>query len=834
MSDPAAVHRQACALFDALVERSPDEWEAALERVADSEVAAAARRLLRADRQPQRLGTRVDGALAELAVGGSAEGDPAGVLGIALGPYRVESLIGRGGMGAVYLGRREDPIARVAIKFITIHAPPPEVHARFERETEWLALVDHPGIVRYHSSGADARGRPYLVMDYVDGRPLTAAVPEVATSVSGTVDLVIQVADAVHYLHRRGILHRDLKPANILLKAREDGPVPIVVDLGIARALAASGSDTIAPGPVGTPDYMSPEQRSYPCPPDVRTDVYGVGAVLFALLCGRTVGGTGPLRTQGPASTQVLAPSSAVDPAVFPAADRRSRAIGPDLDAVVRKALAHRVEDRYDSALALAEDLRRWRAGVPVEARRVRPWQRLWKLVRRRRVEASLAAALLLTAIAATALLLRSFSWERRARIRLAAQVRISESAQRFLEREVLLGASTANLGPEAPILELIRSAARALVDQREVLAPEVTLGTCAALITVFCELDHAGEADALAQQLAPVATRVGEWGRERLRFEQKRGLAAVRAGRIDEGRVVFEHLLARLAAWQPVDADGQRTRRQIWSQATFELAAIALKAGDLERTRGLLERGLVHARALEEQGVMQEDGEQSVRLRFLLARVDLREGRLEGARTTYRELRESIVERQGAEGADTVPIDLNLSDIALRLGDVARAVELARRALTVATARGPSWHLSVISAESFLADALTAGQQHREAAEVRVRMIERWFEVETRDPAGVTAADYRALIADLAAIEPTAADLPRTAAALAVLERRLDPVHAFTACARVHHARALRAAGRGDEARAQAELALEVLAADGDHAPTRRLALDLAASQGR
>jgi serine/threonine-protein kinase len=243
----------------------------------------------------------------------------------------LECEIGHGGMGSVWKARHLGLDRTVAVKFLARElAEQPEFEERFEREARALALLSHPGIVAVHDFGRE-EGRSYIVMEYVDGRALQAAIP---LPVDKAVDVARQVLDALAYAHGRGVVHRDVKPENVLVDAA--GRVK-VTDFGIARLLGGEpdGTLTAAGRGVGTPRYMAPEALAG-APPDPRMDVFSLGVVLREMV-------TGP-----PASGAVLA-------------------LPPGLDRIVRKAVDPDPARRYASAEAMSRDLAAFAAATPAD-----------------------------------------------------------------------------------------------------------------------------------------------------------------------------------------------------------------------------------------------------------------------------------------------------------------------------------------------------------------------------------------------------------------------------------------------------------------------------------
>ena len=309
---------------------------------------------------------------------GEASSDPE-----QLDRFELERLLGQGGMGQVWEAWDPQLERRVAIKRLL--RADPAARRRFVREGRLQATLAHPGICPVFEVGHDA-GEPYLVMPRLDGVRLDEAVE--GEPLEYKLDLMRQVADAVHAAHQQGLIHRDLKPANILVEQPSDAPPrPVVLDFGIARPVG--GEMLTAPGEVvGTPAYMAPEQiEGASVLLDRRTDVYALGATLYRLLSGRPPhSGTG---------TPLLLSIVHEEPERLPSGD-----IPVEVEAIVFKCLEKDKNRRYDSARVLAEDLQRYLAGEPVHARPVTRWIRFGKWMRRHRAAVRITSAAAMLAVA--------------------------------------------------------------------------------------------------------------------------------------------------------------------------------------------------------------------------------------------------------------------------------------------------------------------------------------------------------------------------------------------------------------------------------------------------
>jgi tetratricopeptide (TPR) repeat protein/predicted Ser/Thr protein kinase len=382
-----------------------------------------------------------------------SEEPEAALVGTEIGPYRVERVLGAGGMGAVYLAEQTRPIRRrVALKVVRLGLETRSVLARFEAERQSLALMNHPGIAKVLDAGSTAAGRPYFVMEYVAGLPLTDYCDENRLGTRDRLDLFAEVCGAVQHAHQKGIIHRDLKPTNVLV-TEEDGRVqPKVIDFGIAKATRGRLTDltvvTQYGVPMGTPEYMSPEQAEMKeADVDTTTDIYSLGVVLYELLTGtlpydreelRSAGITGLARILR--DTEPRRPSTRMggDPASATAAERRltdaatlRRQLSGDLDWIVLKAMEKDRARRYPSASELAADVRRYMRQEPVAAGPPSAGYRLGKFVSRHRKAVALVSMLALALAVGAAGTLVGLLRARRAESEAQAQRALAEAEAR-------------------------------------------------------------------------------------------------------------------------------------------------------------------------------------------------------------------------------------------------------------------------------------------------------------------------------------------------------------------------------------------------------------------
>ena len=319
--------------------------------------------------------------------------------------YIIGNQIGVGGMGAVYLAHQVEPVQRdVALKIVRPGMDSRSILARFARERQALAMMNHPGIAAVLDAGSTPLGRPYFVMEYVEGPPITQYCNEHRLPIEERLKLFTTVCYAVHHAHQRGIIHRDLKPSNILVAGTND-PQPRVIDFGIAKTKPEfcdqAPFQTRVGITMGTPEYMSPEQACVsPTKVDARTDVYSLGVLLYELLVGALPDchrnpSPPDLETAQRAAVLTQEPSKHFDQlgdskeSVAQQRHDHPRELGKklrgDLDAILLKALEPDPNKRYMSCLDLASDVVRFGNGDAVTARAPSIVYRFGRILRRNR-----------------------------------------------------------------------------------------------------------------------------------------------------------------------------------------------------------------------------------------------------------------------------------------------------------------------------------------------------------------------------------------------------------------------------------------------------------------
>jgi len=566
-----------------------------------------------------------------------------------IGPYRILGVLGEGGMGMVYEAAETGPVRRrVALKIIRAGLNSREVLARFALERQALALMNHDGIAKVFHAGETERGEPYFVMELVHGLPITEYCDSQRLNARQRLELFSTVCQAVQHAHQKGVIHRDLKPSNIIVTEQDGVARAKVIDFGIAKAVSAPLTDFSLVSrlgePLGTALYMSPEQaESSGLDVDTRTDIYSLGVILFELLVGEP-----PMAPRGEAvhifmarlasrrtdppmpSSRLVTLGNGVDAVAYarhtdPESLRRQ--LRGDLDWIVVKALDPDRTRRYDSAAALAGDIRRHLVNEPVAARAPSTGYRLRKFVLRHPVAVP-SAALAILAIATSA----SFAVAGLVRARRAEQMAQQEAAAARSVTDFLVGLfapDPASGGGELTARQLLsRGAARA-----------------------SRELEH--------QPLL------------RGRILHTVGKAYATLGLYDEARTQLdEALAARTRAYGATSLPVAETE--------LELASVTSSHGDLAAAEGH------YARALAiRQSLLGAEHPLVARAIYGIAALRWQQGRLDEAEAEYRRALR-IDERVTADSAELAEDLMGLGVVFAQRKQYAQAESLMKRSITV------------------------------------------------------------------------------------------------------------------------------------------------------
>ena len=541
----------------------------------------------------------------------SRHGDATGPAGPTyVGPYRILEPLGEGGMGAVFKAEQRSPVRRVvALKRIKAGFDSAEVVARFEAERQALARMDHPNVAKVLDAGADERGRPYFVMEYVPGLPITQFADERKLTVRQRLALFAQACDAIAHAHTKALIHRDIKPGNVLAYLADGGPAVKVIDFGIAKALTGDRLtdrtlNTSAGQAIGTFEAMSPEQADGSPDVDTRTDVYSLGVLLYELLAGEKPFDRAALATAGqeearrvirevdPPRPSTRLSALAADAGTEAAAARRSQVAGlarelrSELEWIPLKAMRKERERRYASAAELAADCRRYLAGEPLLAGPESRLYRARKFARRHRGALVAAAAVVLLAVGGTVAYVRG----------IAAEQRKTEAAlvEANAQRAAAL-ASRAEADQDAAIARGQRALALATLDKlvfdvQEKLDKPSLLQVRRSVLEIA--LAGLKKIERSAVDAAARADRGTAVARGRI------GDILVLLGRTTDARDAYAAgvgLLEALVAADPANLDA---RREL-SVAANKLADASVQLGEVKAAKGQYERALAAREAI-------------------------------------------------------------------------------------------------------------------------------------------------------------------------------------------------------------------------------------------
>jgi non-specific serine/threonine protein kinase/serine/threonine-protein kinase len=656
-----------------------------------------------------------------------------------IGPYRLLQKVGEGGMGEVWEAEQVEPVRRkVALKLIKRGMDSREVIARFEAERQALAMMDHPCIARVFDAGATPRGRPYFVMEFVKGIPLTEHCDRNRLSTRERLELFISICEGVQHAHQKAILHRDLKPSNVLITVQDGKALPKIIDFGLAKATAQPLTErtmhTQLGQILGTPEYMSPEQAEMTdLNIDTRTDVYSRGVILYQLLSGALPFDARELRRAGFDELRRLIRE--VDPprpstrlsqrgdASSVAAERRgtdvytlTSQVRGDLDWIVMKALEKDRTRRYGSPFQLVEDIRRHLAFEPVLARPPSATYRMQKFVRRHTVGVLSASVLLLLLVAFAATMAVQAGRIARERDRANEEAETARQVSAFLRDLFTVSDPSESLGNTITAREILDKGA-VRIEQELGDQPAVQARLMDTMGDVYRRL---GLYDAAQPLLESALERLrGEGGGTPLEIastEEDLGMLYERTGDYDRARELYEASLAtREAELGPSHPDV--------ASALNNLGNLVMREGDLEGARELYERSLrIREKVL---------GPDHVDLARTLNNLGVLLIQMEEYEDALIALQRTLEIRSKALGENHTDLAQSLNNLAIvhrYLGNFEHARRLYQRALEIReTALGSEHHLVSESYYNLASVAALQGNR-RTALDLLHLVVERGY----------------------------------------------------------------------------------------------------------
>ncbi len=619
-----------------------------------------------------------------------------------IGPYAILSVIGEGGMGTVYKADQQQPIKRtVALKVIKLGMDTRDVIARFESERQALAMMNHPNVARVLDAGATDTGRPYFVMEYVDGEPITTFADRRQLTVRQRLELFMQACDAVQHAHQKAIIHRDLKPSNILVMQDDLGPRVKVIDFGVAKAidqrLTEKSLFTELGRFVGTPEYMSPEQaQASGRDVDTRSDVYSLGVVLYELLSGVLPFDGKSLRSAGYDEIQRIIRE--VDP---PRPSTRLSSLGrggeevarcrqlplrtlesqlkSELELIPLKAMRKERAHRYSTASELSHDISNYLADRPLTAAPESKAYRARKFMRRNKrgvlASASMLALLIVGIVATTSQAIRATRAERIARaekVEADAQRRNAEVAadnvkevNHFLTEDLLASAAPeVTRGREMTVRQAVDVAAET-VAQRFKDRPLTEAAVHGILADTYDSLGLYDRALGHAQSAGTIQSRErGPNDALTLNAMRVTGRELTRLNRLVEAESLLRDTVAKCDRFLPADSE-------VTSSSVAELGTVLRRQRRFAEAEPLYRRSLAIDRGRYGPGT-DEVANSLNSLAVLLADA----GRDDEAEPLYREALE-IRRRHGADSTYVLTTLSNLSKLAQRRGRLAEAESL-------------------------------------------------------------------------------------------------------------------------------------------------------------
>lgn len=653
-----------------------------------------------------------------------------------IGPYHLLRVLGEGGMGEVWLAEQSKPIQRkVALKLIKVGMSTKTVIARFESERQALALMDHPSIARVFDAGSTPEGRPYFVMEYVPGTPITSYCDKHRLSVKERLELFIEVCDGVQHAHQKAIIHRDLKPSNVLVMEQGGKPVPKIIDFGLAKATAQRLTDltmyTAHGVMLGTPEYMSPEQADLQEQNiDTRTDVYSLGVILYQLLVG-----TLPLETKDLQSEGVEGMLRVIREKEPPKPSTKIRNMGTDsndsaekrrepsrtfasrlrgeLDWITMKALEKERARRYQSAADLGADIRRHLLDEPVQAGPPSASYRASKFVKRHRfgVLAAAAAVVLLIGFAgAMGVQARRIAKERD---RANQQAEVSERVSRFMTDMFKVSDPSEARGNTVTAREILDKASKN-IDSGLAQEPEVQAYMMHDMANVYYSLGLYKEAEPLAIKAVDIRKRLfGTDSRATLVSQSLLGLIYTDEGRFPEAEKLRREVLE--TSKRALGPDDPETIRAIKN-----LALILNEQGHYSDSEKLNREALAAS-----QSKSNTDPNLTSSIKTALAMDLAYEGKYQDAENFFREALETDLKTHGPESSESLGAMNNVGAILIQQEKYAEAEKVYKEELEISTRTRGTEHPMTLMSMGNLAMAIDNQKRYEEAGKLYQQVLE-------------------------------------------------------------------------------------------------------------
>jgi serine/threonine protein kinase/tetratricopeptide (TPR) repeat protein len=634
--------------------------------------------------------------------------------GTVIGSYKLLEQIGEGGMGVVFMAEQERPVHRkVALKIVKPGMDTRQVIARFEAERQALAMMDHPNIAKVFDAGATETGRPFFVMELVQGVPITDYCDQSNLTTRERIELFITVCHAVQHAHQKGVIHRDIKPTNVLVAIQDGRPAPKIIDFGVAKAInQLLMEDALATGlaqMIGTPMYMSPEQAELsPLGVDTRSDIYSLGVLLYELLTGTTPFDKDRMqaatydelrrmiREEEPAQPSARISTLAADLATTVAERRRIdrrrllQIVRGDLDWIVMKCLDKDRNRRYESASSLAADIVRYLNDEPVTAGPPSAAYRLRKFLRRNKGPVLAACATLLVlicgVIGTTWGMIRAGEQRRLSELsaqkaidsahaekvaKLVAQSRAAETkaALDFVENQIFAAARPAGIDGGLGRDVSLRQAIEAALPFVEKSFPDQPLIEARLRTTLGASFLSLGEPDIAVEQFEAAGrlytANVGPDHEDTLASMSNLASGYGQMGRYAEAVELHRETLERHKA--RFGPDHLRTLH-----STHALAGVLLDQSKLVEARALAEQVLETRKR-----VLGAEHRETLQSMNLLGNVLYAQGRWNDARQLREDVLKLSTQLLGPDHPDTLWAMNSLGTLLLSMGDMKRAGEL-------------------------------------------------------------------------------------------------------------------------------------------------------------